>query len=138
MQNLLKQKVLKESYLGVGSLLRQYLKNSQDFNSPEVYDSLHNIGAPLQKATDNSLSSEDEDLAIASLKGLGNAQYISDDQEEIITQIITDKTVKQRIRAAALDMVKVYANNPKVGNILYSQHRFTVIATVIIIHVQIS
>lgn len=100
--------------MGVGSLLRQYLKDNQDFNSPEVSETLRNLGAPLLQNVNERLSSDDEDLVIASLKGIGNVQYIDSNLEEVIAQIIMNKTVKLRIRAAALDMVKVYAKISKV------------------------
>lgn len=114
MQSLLNQKDLKEGYLGVGLLLNKYIKENQDFNSVEVKNALENLGAPLKNACDRSLSPNGEDITIASLKGIRNVQYINRDLENLIVKIITDKSALQRIRAAALSMVKIYAENPKV------------------------
>jgi len=100
--------------MGVGALLRKYLDDTQDYNSLTVRNILNNLGAPLQKACDSSISPEDQDFAIASLKGLGNAQYINSDIEDSIVKIIMDEAALPRIRAAALDMVKIYAQNSKV------------------------
>jgi len=94
--------------------LRQYLQETQDYTSPEVGNTLNNLGNPLMKVGYGSLSSNDEDLIIASLKGLGYAQYINSDLEDLIIKITMDKNNIQRIRAAALNMVKTYAKNSKV------------------------
>lgn len=114
MQSLLNQKGLKNGYLGVGSLLNKYIKDTQDFYSDEIQITLKNLGAPLKTASDRSLSPDNEDLIIASLKGLGIVQYINSDSEDLIVQIIMDKSALQRIRAAALNTAKIYAQNPKV------------------------
>lgn len=100
--------------MGVGSLLQKYLKDTQDYDSVEVRNTLNNLGAPLQKAYSSSLSSNDENLVIASLIGLGSAQYVNNELEDMIIKLTMDKNVKQRIRAAALVMVKIYAKSPKV------------------------
>lgn len=114
MQSLLNEKEIKVGYMGIGSLLQKYLKDTQDYDSPEVKRTLENLGVPLKKAFNTSLSSDDENLVIASLKGLGNAQYINNDTENLIGQIITDKNIMPRIRAAALNMIKIYAKNSQV------------------------
>lgn len=114
MQNLLNQKNLKVGYFGVSSLLNKYMKCSQDFNSPEVKTTFENLGLPLKKACDRSLSHDDEDLVIACLQGIGNIQYLNSYLENLIVKIIMDKSALQRIRAAALTMVKIYAQNPEV------------------------
>lgn len=95
-------------------MLRQYLQDTQDYHSPEVVNTLNNLGKPLEKVGSGSLSANDEDLMIASLKGLGNAQYINTNIEDLIIQIIMDEDTIQRIRAAALNMLKIYAKKPKV------------------------
>lgn len=95
-------------------MLRQYQQDTQDYISPEVGNTLSNLGSPLKKVGNGPLSSNDEDLIIASLKGLGYAQYINSDLEDLIIQITMDKNTIQRIRAAALNMVKIYAKNSKV------------------------
>jgi len=95
-------------------LLRQYLQETQDYTSPEVGNTLNNLGNSLMKVGYGPLSSNDEDLIIASLRGLGYAQYINSDLEDLIIKIIMDKNTIQRIRAAALNMVKIYAENSKV------------------------
>lgn len=100
--------------MGVGALLRQYLQETQDYTSPEVENTLNNLGNPLMKVGYGPLSSNDEDLIIASLKGLGYAQYINSDLEDLIIKITMDKNTIQRIKAAALNMVKIYAENSKV------------------------
>lgn len=100
--------------MGVGALIRQYLKDSHDYNSPEISSALRNLGASLQNVIDNSLSSVNEDIVIASLKGLENAQYINDDLEDSIVKTIMSDDVSQRIRAAALAVAKTYATYSKV------------------------
>jgi hypothetical protein len=95
-------------------LLQTYLKDTQDYDSVEVRSILNNLGAPLQKAYSDNLSSNDENLVIASLIGLRNAQYINNELEDMIIKLIMDKNIKQRIRVAALVMIKIYAKNPKV------------------------
>ncbi|XP_060861024.1 apolipophorins isoform X2 [Metopolophium dirhodum] len=112
--SLLNDRALKEGYLGVGALLRRYLQETQDYTSPEVGNTLNNLGNPLMKVGYGPLSSNDEDLIIASLKGLGYAQYINSDLEDLIIKITMDKNTIQRIKAAALNMVKIYAENSKV------------------------
>uniref|UniRef100_A0A2H8TZF4 Apolipophorin n=1 Tax=Melanaphis sacchari TaxID=742174 RepID=A0A2H8TZF4_9HEMI len=112
--SLLNDRALKEGYLGVGALLRQYLQDTQDFNNPEVVNTLNNLGAPLKNVGHDSLSAHDEDLIIASLKGIGYAQYINSDLEDLIIQITMDKNTNQRIKAASLAMLKTYAKNSKV------------------------
>ncbi|VVC28237.1 Vitellinogen, open beta-sheet,von Willebrand factor, type D domain,Lipid transport protein, N- [Cinara cedri] len=112
--NLLNQRGLKDAYIGVGSLIRNYIKETQDTKSPEIEKALNNLGAPLKKANDVSLSPNDEDLVIASLKGIGNAQYINSDVADQIVQIIMNKSVKPRIKAAALNVAKMYADNPQI------------------------
>lgn len=114
LQSLLNQRGLKDSYLGVGSLIRNYIKETQDIKSPEMRNALNNLGIPLKKAHDVSISSSDEDLVIASLRGIGNAQYINNDVMDQIVPIIMDKSVKPRIKATALDVAKIYADNPQV------------------------
>jgi len=100
--------------MGVGALLRKYQQDNKDYTSSEVENTLSNLGAPLQKIAHGPLSSNHEDLIIASLKGLGCAQYINSDIENLIIQIIMDKNTIQRIKVAALNMVKIYAKNSKV------------------------
>jgi len=100
--------------MGVGALLNTYLKDTEDYNSAEVRNILNNLGVPLERALYSDLSPDDQDLVIASIKGLGNAQYINNDIEDSIVKIITNKAVLQRIRVATLKMVKIYAQNPKV------------------------
>lgn len=100
--------------MGVGTLLRKYFSDTRDYSSPEVMSALNNLGAPLQKTFDSSMRPDDQDLVIASLKGLGNAQYINSDQEALIVEIIMNKAAVQRIRAAALDMAKYFARNSNV------------------------
>jgi len=95
-------------------LLRQYQQETQDYTSPEVGNTLNNLGNPLNKVGYGPLSSNDEDLVIASIKGLGYAQYINSDLEDLIIKIIMDENTIQRIKAAALNMVKIYAANLKV------------------------
>lgn len=119
MQGLLDKRILKDGYLGVGSLLRQYLKSTQNYNSPEVSTTLNNLGGPLKNAGKASLSPDDEDIVIASLKGIGNARYINSNLEDLIVQLIINKAAVQRVRAAALNMVKIYAMNPKVYKYKY-------------------
>lgn len=111
-------RALKEGYLGVGALLRQYLYDTQDFYCTEVANTLDNLGKPLMKAGHGPLSADDEDLIIASLKSIGYVQYINSDLEDLIIQITMDKNTIQRIKAASLSMLKIYAKNPKV-RILY-------------------
>ncbi|XP_026815483.1 apolipophorins [Rhopalosiphum maidis] len=112
--SLLSDRALKEGYLGVGALLRQYLQDTQDFNSPEVANTLNNLGNPLKKVGYGSLSANDEDLIIASLRSIGYVQYINNDLEDLIIQITMDKNTIQRIKAASLAMLKIYAKNSKV------------------------
>lgn len=107
-------RALKESYLGVGALLRQYLQDTQDFYSTEVANTLDNLGKPLMKVDRGSLSADDEDSIIASLKSIGYVQYINSDLEDLIIQITMDKNTIQRIKAASLAMLKIYAKNSKV------------------------
>lgn len=95
-------------------MLQSYFKDTQDYDSAEVRNILHNLGAPLQKAYSGTLSSNDENLIIASLIGFKNAQYINNELEDVIIKLIMDKNIKQRIRVATLVMMKVYAKNPKV------------------------
>lgn len=95
-------------------MLRQYQQDTHDYSSSEVENTLSNLGDPLKKVGHGPLSSNDEDLIIASLKGLGYAQYINSDIEDLIIQIIMDKNTIQRIKAAALNMVKIYSKNSKV------------------------
>lgn len=95
-------------------MLRQYQQETQDYTSPEVGNTLNNLGNPLNKVGYGSLSSKDEDLIIASIKSLGYAQYINSDLEDLIIKIIMDENTIQRIKAAALNMVKIYAANLKV------------------------
>lgn len=114
LQNLLNDNPLKEGYTGVGALLRQYLIDTRDFSSPEVENTLNNLGAPLHKMLDDSLTLEDEKLAMASLKGLGNVQYLNKNLLDLTNQIIMDQTVPQRIRAATLAMMQSYAKYPTV------------------------
>lgn len=111
---MLNDRALKEGYLGVGALLRQYLQDTQDFNSPEVVNTLNNLGSPLKKVGYGSLSANDEDLIIASLRSIGYVQYINSDLEDLIIQITMDKNTIQRIKAASLAMLKIYAKNSKV------------------------
>lgn len=94
------------------------MKDTQDYDSAAVRNTLNNLGAPLQKDYSGPLSSNDENLVIASLIGLGNAQYVNNELEDLIIKVIMDKNVKQRIRAAALVMVKIYAKNPKVYQVM--------------------
>lgn len=114
LQNLLNDKPLKEGYTGVGALLRQYLVDTRDFSSPEVENTLNNLGAPLKKMLDDSFTPEEEQLAMASLKGLGNVQYLNKDLLDLTNQIIMDQSVPQRIRAATLVMMQSYAKYPMV------------------------
>lgn len=107
-------RALKQSYLGVGTLLKQYLQDTQDFYSTEVANTLSNLGKPLMKAGQGPLSAEDEDLIIASLRSIGYAQYMNSDLEDLIIQITMDKNTIQRIKAASLAMLKIYAKNAKV------------------------
>lgn len=100
-------------------MLRQYLHETQDYTSPEVGNTLNNLGSPLLKVGSDSLSPEEEDLIIASLKGLGYAQYINSDLEDLIIKITMNKNTIQRIKAAILNMVKIYAKNLKVCKITY-------------------
>lgn len=96
-------------------MLQKYLKDTQDYESDEVKNTLYNLGGPLRKLVDDgALSPDDEDLAIASIKGIGNVQFIDGDTEDLLVKIIMDKNVKQRIRAATLSMVSFYAKNSKV------------------------
>lgn len=101
-------------------MLRQYLKDTQNYNSPEVETTLKNLGGPLKNAGETSLSPEDEDIVIASLKGIGNAHYVNSDLEDLIIQLIMNKAAVQRVRAAALNMVKSYAMNPKVHTKIFN------------------
>lgn len=103
--------------MGVGYLIRNYIQETNDTNSYEIGSALSNLGAPLKNAFDASLSPDDEDRVIGSLKGIRNAMYITNDVADQIVQIILDKSVKQRIKAAALDVAKTYAENPKVCKI---------------------
>lgn len=100
--------------MGVGALIRQYLKNTNDYNSPEISNALRNLGAPVQNMIDNSMSSVNEDIVIASLKGLENAQYINDELEDTIVKTIMSNDVSQRVRATALAVAKTYATYSKV------------------------
>jgi len=118
---LLDGRALKEGYLGVGALLRQYLQDTQDFYCTEVANTLDNLGKPLIKAGHGSLSAEDEDLIIASLRSIGYAQYINGDLEDLIIQITMDKNTIQRIKAASLAMLKIYAKYSKVHMLYLSR-----------------
>lgn len=111
----------------IGTLLQTYLRSTQDYDSLEVKKTIENLGVPLKKAFSNSLSSDDENLVIASLKGLGNVQYINDDIENLIVQIIIDKSVIPRIRAAALSMIKVYAKNSQVCKNLHNNTNLSIL-----------
>lgn len=111
---MLNDKPLKEGYTGVGALLRKYLVDTRDFSSSEVENTLNNLGAPLKKMLYDSISLEDEKLAIASLKGLSNVQYLNKDLLDLTIQIIMNKSVSQRIRAATLVMMQSYAKYPTV------------------------
>lgn len=114
MQGLLNDKVFKAGYIGFGALLQQYLKDTHDYSSSEVTNTLKNLAAPLQKMIDSSSLPKDEEIVIASLKGLKNAQYINSEVEGLIVQIIMNKDVSPRIKAEALTMAKTYANYPEV------------------------
>lgn len=95
-------------------MLRQYLKDTQDYSSSEVTNTLKNLAAPLQKMYSSSSLPKDEETIIASLKGLENAQYINSEVEGLIVQTIMNKDASPRIRAEALTVVKTYANYPEV------------------------
>lgn len=120
LQSLLNDKVFKEGYMGFGALLRKYLKDTHDYDSPEVINTLRNLAAPLQKMSDGLLSVDDEETVIASLKGLENGQYINSDIEDLIVQTIMNKDASQRTRAMALAVAKTFANYPKVRKNLNS------------------
>lgn len=124
MQNLLDKRALKEGYIGVGTLLQQYLKDTQDYESPEVENALNNIGTPLKRMLENPDTSENEDLAIASLKGIGNVNYINSNTEDLVVQTLMKKDVSQRIRAAALAMVKNYATNSNVSTSMINVYNY--------------
>lgn len=100
-------------------MLGQYLQETQDYTSPEVGNTLNNLGNPLMKVGYGPLSSKDEDLIIASLKGLGYVEYINSYLEDLVIKIIMDKNTIQRIKAAALNMVKIYSENSKVCKNMY-------------------
>lgn len=112
---------LQQAYIGVGALLRQYLQDTQNFSCTEVANTLDNLGKPLMKAGQGSLSADEENLIIASLKSIGYVQYINNDLEDLIIQITMDKNTIQRIKAASLAMLKVYAKNSKVHMLCLSR-----------------
>lgn len=106
--------------------MRKYLADTRDFSSPAVENTLNNLGAPLKKLVDDSTTTaEDEKLAVASLKGLGNVQYLNKDLLDLTNQIIMDQSVSQRIRAATLVMMQSYAKYPTVRQKCLSLSRHT-------------
>ncbi|XP_050543186.1 apolipophorins-like isoform X2 [Daktulosphaira vitifoliae] len=110
--DLLNGRVQKEAYLGIGCMIRKYLAYTNQYDKPEIDQALKNLAGPLAQAGQINISAKDEDLAIASLKGIGNIQYMSEDLTKYIAMLIVGDQVKPRIKAAALDMVKTYAQNP--------------------------
>lgn len=89
-------------YLGIGHVIGKYCDQHECHNVPEVKAALGKLLSKIDGANKFD-TREKESVAIAALKGLGNARYHDKPSAEKIAKVATDKKVKNRVRVAAIE-----------------------------------
>ncbi|XP_075230090.1 retinoid- and fatty-acid binding glycoprotein apolipophorin [Lycorma delicatula] len=102
-------------YFGVGSLLGRYCSQHDCSNDAVFEEAVTKLAQPLFAGCKVD-SREKEIKVIASLKGLHNVHFLTNNIVEKLSQCAADKTVKTKIRVAALETFQSDASKHKLKN----------------------
>ncbi|XP_039286010.1 apolipophorins-like, partial [Nilaparvata lugens] len=101
------------AYLGIGSFAGRFCNLHDCQNVPEFKELLSKLAAPVFAGCKVD-SIENENKLIASLKGLHNVHHLTDEVAGKLAACAQDKSVKTRIRVAALEAFQSDASKSKI------------------------
>ncbi|KAL1117311.1 hypothetical protein AAG570_004637, partial [Ranatra chinensis] len=102
------------AYLGVGSLAGRYCKEHSCQGSADLVALEQKLAAPLLTGTCTPETLDAEDHLLASLKGLSNVGYLTDEVAAKLAECAAKKGVRTRVRAAILDTIRT---DPQKANV---------------------
>lgn len=88
-------------YLGIGQVIGKYCQDHPCENVPEVKEAVHKIREKVGNG--KAKTREQENTVVSALKSLGNTRFLDDATLTKLANIASDKTVKNRVRVAALE-----------------------------------
>nr|UEP64281.1 apolipophorin [Cotesia flavipes] len=89
------------AYLGVGRVIGKYCQQHDCENAAEVKEALAKISSKLSNSKPGNR--DQENILIAALKALRNANYLDEPTIEKVMSIAKDKAVHPRVRVAAIE-----------------------------------
>ena len=92
-------------YLGIGQIIGKYCQEHTCENVPEVHTALSKIVSKIGNG--KTITREEEDKVTSALKALGNTRYLDELTLEKISAIAADKSVRNRVRVAAIEALSV-------------------------------
>lgn len=92
-------------YLGIGQIIGKYCQEHSCENVPEVQAALAKIVGKIGNG--KTTTREQEDKVTSALKALGNARYLDEATLQKIAGIAADKSVRNRVRVAAIEVLPV-------------------------------
>ncbi|CAH0386450.1 unnamed protein product [Bemisia tabaci] len=95
----------RQAYLGIGALANRHVREYGVEKPTELDALLAKLAAPL-KSAEKANTIEAENHVIASLKGLQNVQYLSQEVATSVAKIAADPKVRSRIRSVAIETLK--------------------------------
>ena len=93
------------AYLGIGQVIGKYCQEHSCENVPEVQAALAKIVGKIGNG--KTTTRDQEDQVISALKALGNARYLDDATLQKVAGIAADKSVRNRVRVAAIEALPV-------------------------------
>nr|XP_012225513.1 PREDICTED: apolipophorins [Linepithema humile] len=103
-------------YLGVGQVIGKYCQQHTCENVPEVKQAIQKIREKVGNG--KAKSREQENLIVAALKALGNAQFLDDGTLQKLAGIAEDKNVRNRVRVAAIESLPTRCSMKWKNNLL--------------------
>ncbi|XP_076643954.1 retinoid- and fatty-acid binding glycoprotein apolipophorin [Halictus rubicundus] len=88
-------------YLGIGQVIGKYCQDHPCENVPEVKEAVHKIREKVGNG--KTKTREQENVVVSALKSLGNTRFLDDATLTKLANIAADKTVRNRVRVAALE-----------------------------------
>lgn len=88
-------------YLGIGQVVGKFCQGHPCENVQEVKEVVHKIREKVGNG--KAKTREQENVVVSALKALGNTQFLDDATLTKLANIAADKTVKNRVRVAAIE-----------------------------------
>lgn len=92
-------------YLGIGQVIGKYCQEHTCDNVPEIQAALAKILNKIGNGKENTR--KEEDKVLSAMKALGNTRYLDEASIQKIVDISVDKSVRSRVRVAAIEVLPV-------------------------------